>query len=64
MRLGAPDASGRRAPEADPGSEFALDADLVIKALGFDPEELPHAVRRARAGGDALGHGAASITRR
>ena len=41
MRLGDPDASGRRAPEPDPGSEFRLDADLVIKALGFDPEELP-----------------------
>jgi glutamate synthase (NADPH/NADH) small chain len=41
MRLGAPDASGRRAPEADPGSEFRLDADLVIKALGFDAEDLP-----------------------
>jgi glutamate synthase (NADPH/NADH) small chain len=42
MRLGQPDASGRRAPEPDPGSEFRLDADLVIKALGFDAEELPH----------------------
>ncbi|MET0364454.1 MAG: FAD-dependent oxidoreductase, partial [Sphingobium sp.] len=41
MRLGQPDASGRRAPEPDPGSEFTLDADLVIQALGFDPEELP-----------------------
>ncbi|MEQ1549026.1 MAG: NAD(P)-dependent oxidoreductase [Chakrabartia sp.] len=41
MRLGAPDASGRRAPEADPGNEFRLDADLVIKALGFDAEDLP-----------------------
>jgi len=41
MRLGEPDASGRRAPEPDPGSEYRLDADLVIKALGFDPEELP-----------------------
>ena len=41
MRLGAPDASGRRAPEADPGSDFRLDADLVIQALGFDPEDLP-----------------------
>ena len=41
MRLGEPDASGRRAPELDPGSEYRLDADLVIKALGFDPEELP-----------------------
>ena len=41
MRLGAADASGRRAPEARPGSEFRLPADLVIKALGFDPEPLP-----------------------
>ena len=43
MRLGEPDVSGRRTPEADPGSEFRLDADLVIKALGFDPEDLPGA---------------------
>jgi glutamate synthase (NADPH) small chain len=41
MRLGDPDASGRRAPEPDPASEFRMEADLVIKALGFDPEELP-----------------------
>lgn len=41
MRLGQPDASGRRAPEPDPGSEVTLEADLVIKALGYDPEDLP-----------------------
>ncbi len=41
MRLGAPDASGRRAPELDPGGAFQLRADLVIKALGFEPEDLP-----------------------
>ncbi len=41
MRLGAPDASGRQAPEVEPGSAFRIDADLVIKALGFDPEDLP-----------------------
>lgn len=41
MRLGAPDSSGRRAPEVDPGAEFDLKADLVIKALGFDAEDLP-----------------------
>ncbi|MBA3895775.1 MAG: NAD(P)-dependent oxidoreductase [Sphingomonadaceae bacterium] len=41
MRLGASDASGRRAPEPDPGSEFRLDADLVVKAFGFDAEDLP-----------------------
>jgi glutamate synthase (NADPH/NADH) small chain len=41
MRLGAADASGRRSPEPDAEGGFRLDADLVIKALGFDPEELP-----------------------
>ena len=41
MRLGAPDAGGRRSPEPEPGSELVLAADLVIKALGFDPEALP-----------------------
>ena len=29
------------APEEIPGSDFTLEADLVIKALGFDPEDLP-----------------------
>ncbi len=43
MRLGLPDASGRRAPEPDPGQEFTLPADLVIEALGFDPEDLQSA---------------------
>ncbi len=41
MRLAAPDASGRRAPEIDPGGDMTLPADLVIKALGFDAEDLP-----------------------
>ena len=41
MRLAAPDATGRQAPEMVPGSSFRLEADLVIKALGFDPEDLP-----------------------
>ena len=41
MRLGAPDASGRRTPEPDPAGDYAIDADLVIKALGFDAEDLP-----------------------
>ncbi|WP_310496382.1 NAD(P)-dependent oxidoreductase [Sandarakinorhabdus sp.] len=43
MRLGQPGADGRRAPEIDPGGEFTAAADLVIKALGFDPEDLPRA---------------------
>jgi glutamate synthase (NADPH/NADH) small chain len=41
MRLAAPDASGRRAPEPDPDGDFTLDADMVITALGFDPEDMP-----------------------
>ncbi|MBT8473700.1 MAG: FAD-dependent oxidoreductase, partial [Marinicaulis sp.] len=41
MELGAPDASGRRAPQEIVGSDFELKSDLVIKALGFEPEELP-----------------------
>ena len=41
MRLGAPDASGRRAPEPDPGQTWDRPADMVISALGFTPEDLP-----------------------
>ena len=40
MRLGIPDPSGRKAPEEVKGGDFTLDADLVIKALGFDAEDL------------------------
>ncbi len=43
MRLGEPDAGGRRAPVSIPGSERDLEADLVIAALGFEPEDLPGA---------------------
>ncbi len=41
MHLGLPDASGRQSVEPVEGSHFTLRADLVIKALGFDPEDLP-----------------------
>jgi glutamate synthase (NADPH/NADH) small chain len=41
MRLGLPDASGRQSVEIVPNSHFTVGADLVIKALGFDPEPLP-----------------------
>jgi glutamate synthase (NADPH) small chain len=41
IRLGAPDVTGRRAPEVDPERSFSLPADMVIKALGFDAEDLP-----------------------
>ena len=41
MKLGEPDSSGRRSPEIEQGSEYKIPADLVIKSLGFDPENLP-----------------------
>ncbi|WP_417459497.1 NAD(P)-dependent oxidoreductase [Kordiimonas sp.] len=41
MRLGAPDATGRQAPEPVPESSFTLDCDLAVLALGFEPEDLP-----------------------
>ena len=41
MRLGAPDATGRQMPEVIDGADYVEGADLVIKALGFEPEELP-----------------------
>jgi NADPH-dependent glutamate synthase beta subunit-like oxidoreductase len=55
MHLGLPDATGRQQPEPIPGSHFVQPADLVIKALGFDPEDLPRCStsRRCR---HALGH--------
>ncbi len=41
MRLGEPDASGRRRPVPVTDGEFKIKADLVIKSLGFDPEDIP-----------------------
>jgi glutamate synthase (NADPH/NADH) small chain len=41
MRLGAPDSSGRQTPEEIPDADYTEPAELVIKALGFEPEELP-----------------------
>ncbi len=41
MRLGQPDATGRQSPEEIDGAEYVEEADLVIKALGFEPEDLP-----------------------
>ena len=42
IKLGLPDSSGRRAPEIEPNSEYKIKADMVIKSLGFDPEDLPN----------------------
>ncbi|MGF1606089.1 MAG: NAD(P)-dependent oxidoreductase [Rhodothalassiaceae bacterium] len=41
MRLGAADATGRKAPQPVPGPAETVPADMVILALGFDPEDLP-----------------------
>jgi len=41
IHLGQPDETGRQVPQIIDGSDFDLDADLVITALGFDPEDLP-----------------------
>ena len=41
MQLGKADSSGRKMPTPIPNSNFEIKADLVIKALGFDPEDLP-----------------------
>lgn len=39
--LGLPDSGGRQSMRVIPDSHFTLEADIVIKALGFDPEPLP-----------------------
>ena len=41
MKLGDPDSSGRKKPVIIENSNYELEADIVIKALGFDPENLP-----------------------
>ncbi len=40
MELGEPDASGRRRPVAVPGSEFVMDADTIVVAIGNHPHPL------------------------
>ena len=42
IKLGDPDDSGRRKPKVQDNSEFNIKADIIIKALGFDPEDLPN----------------------
>ncbi len=43
ISLGVADATGRQTPRVIEGSHFTVPADLVVKALGFDPEDLPGA---------------------
>jgi pyruvate-ferredoxin/flavodoxin oxidoreductase len=41
QRLGAPDRSGRPAPEPIPGSEYTIECDMVIQAISQEPELAP-----------------------
>jgi glutamate synthase (NADPH/NADH) small chain len=41
VHLGMPDATGRQMPQVIGDSHFTVEADLAIKALGFDPEDVP-----------------------
>ncbi|WP_440930588.1 NAD(P)-dependent oxidoreductase [Candidatus Pelagibacter sp.] len=42
IELGEPDETGRRKPKIKDGSDYEINADMVIKSLGFDPEDLPN----------------------
>ena len=42
MQLGSPDESGRRKSEPIIGSENIIETDLIIEALGFEPENIPN----------------------
>ena len=54
MKLGEPDASGRRRPEEIPGSNFIVPCDTVIMAIGTSPNPL---IRHTTAGLDATRKG-------
>ena len=54
MELGEPDESGRRRPIVKEGSEFELDVDTMIMALGTSPNPL---IRSTTPGLDANNHG-------
>lgn len=74
MRLGDPDASGRRRPEPLQGSEFTLRADTAVKAIGqqarteladwldgLDPSSGRTANPKVFAGGDVVNGGASVV---
>jgi glutamate synthase (NADPH/NADH) small chain len=42
IKLGQPDESGRRKPEIQKDLQFSIKTNMIIKALGFDPEDLPN----------------------
>ena len=54
MELGEPDAKGRRRPVPIPGSEFTLDVDTVVIAIGTSPNPL---IKNTTAGLEVNSHG-------
>jgi glutamate synthase (NADPH/NADH) small chain len=50
IKLGVPDSSGRRNPESVPNSNFELNSDIAIKALGFSPENIPQLFNQSNLG--------------
>ena len=56
VHLGIADASGRQSPVVIEDSQYTLPADLVILALGFDPDNIPQSVRGTGACRQPLGH--------
>ncbi len=59
MELGEPDAKGRRRPVPIPGSEFTLDVDTVIMAIGTSPNPL---IKDTTAGLSVNSHGGIIVT--
>ncbi len=59
MELGEPDAKGRRRPVPIPGSEFTLDVDTVIMAIGTSPNPL---IKDTTAGLEVNSHGGIVVT--
>ena len=57
MELGEPDASGRRRPVPKPGSEFEIDVDTVVVAIGNSPNRSSRALRRGSAKQGIIGRG-------
>ena len=54
MELGEPDASGRRRPVAIPDSEYTMDVDVAIQAIGTSPNPL---IKNTTKGLDTNPHG-------
>lgn len=59
MTLGEPDASGRRRPVEEPGSEFVLDVDCVVISIGTSPNPL---IKSTTEGLEVNRHGGIIVT--